>query len=65
MPVTLTDKDLEDLARVVDDFRHKEAVALFTFLSPRIQAQRMEEMKAKAAEAPKPELPAANGHAEP
>lgn len=48
MAITLTDKDLDDLAKIVEDFRHREAVALLAFLQPRIQAQRVEDAKAKA-----------------
>lgn len=71
MALTLTDKDLEDLARLVDDFRHREAAVLLGFLQPRIQEQRMSEMRARArqagptsAEPERPQDVAPNGHAE-
>lgn len=71
MAITLTDKDLEDLARLIEDFRHKEASVLLGFLQPRIQEQRMSEMRARTPHAGAPhgdaKLPqdvAPNGHAE-
>lgn len=77
MAVTLTDEDINALQRVVDDFRHKEAVALLNFLLPKIQEQKAEEIRrTKGATPPQMPVPAggapiefipspaANGHAE-
>ena len=74
MAITLTDRDLEDLARLVEDFRHREATSLLGFFSPRIQAARVAEARINGAhvapDAPRPEIGAigpmrdqlANGH---
>lgn len=72
MAIMLTDADLDELARMVDDlFRHREGAMLMGFLGQRIQAQRMSEMRARTPHAGAPrgdaKLPqdvAPNGHAE-
>lgn len=65
MALTLTDKDMEDLARMVDDhFRHREGAMLMGFLGQRIQAQRMDDMRARATIDRSAETVVVNGHAE-
>lgn len=69
MPLTLTDQDLADLSRLMEDMRGKEMMRLSSFINERLQAQRLSEAKAlaetlpvHAATQPTPH-PLANGHA--
>ncbi len=60
MALTLTDQDMQELSRLMEDMRGRELVPLSNWLSQKQRAAQVEEMKAKRPEPP--ELPAkANG----
>lgn len=61
MPITLTDEDLPELQRLLDELRHRDAVPLINFFSGCQQRARLETMKAKTAAQlpPAPVVPSA------